>query len=84
MNCKPGDLAVFVSCVHLENIGGICRVVDSYRCDAGEWRIESLSTLRTSGGIRPAGSVTWADDSDLRPLRDSDGVDETLREREAA
>lgn len=81
MNCKPGDLVVFVRCFWPENVGKLARVVNRYRCNPDEWRIETLGVFRASGGrmIQP-GELVWADDKDMRPIRDpgEDATDETL------
>jgi hypothetical protein len=70
MNCKPGDLAIVVRCLWEENIGGMVEVLDSYRCDPGEWRVKAITSLKaTVIGVARPGSIVWADDFDLRPIR---------------
>jgi hypothetical protein len=78
MNCKQGDLAVYVGLVP-EVLGTIVQVVGlKLICDVGHM-----------GGAGPAWFVDppikhsgqlWVSvlDSALRPIRDNDGADETL------
>ena len=74
MNCKPGDLAVIVGFrSHPELNGIILTVVEAvapniWLCSGHE--IERVSEIY---GTRP-----WIYDEKLRPIRDSDGEDETL------
>lgn len=79
MNCKPGDIAIFVRNDWPENIGGLVRVRRPCLTWRGDWECEALSQLRTERGSVLPGSLGIAIDSDLRPLRDSDGTDEMLR-----
>lgn len=79
MNCKPGDLAVFVRCSFPENVGKLVRIVDKLRCDPEEWRVVALGRLMTNAGfLTTPGQVVWADDPDLRPIRPGEGEDEML------
>jgi hypothetical protein len=84
MNCKKGDLAIRVSnAIHglvpvgaivtvVEYIGGCTNVLTGeYICDV--WEIE-WNGQRTGLFNAPLG----ASDAELRPIRDSDGEDETL------
>ena len=74
MNCKPGDLAVTVGCRSHPELNGIIMTVDEavapniWMCSGHE--IERVSEIY---GTRP-----WIYDEKLRPIRDSDGEDETL------
>jgi hypothetical protein len=78
MNCKPGDLAVVVKS-HAGNEGKIVRCVEYTGLNFWpfigvdhSWRIDS--SLRSYAG-------TYGNDiadSQLRPIRDNDGEDETL------
>lgn len=77
MNCKPGDLAVQVSCYgDGRYIGQLYRCLSSFIDGDGEprWRVEPLS--RTL----PKWVAPECDDKHLRPIRDpgEDAVDETL------
>ena len=83
MNCKPGDIARVVSTG--ANRDALVRVLDSGNCDPGEWRCEALQSLseyvwETIVGRVPAGTIVYAMDSILRPIRDpgDDARDETL------
>ncbi len=83
MNCKPGDLAVFVRS-SAGNEGKIVRVVRLHKRQA---------TIGPGNVLRPG--IVWliepkmpawdgslsagAHDSNLRPIRDNDGEDETLQ-----
>ena len=81
MNCKPGDLAVMVRSEFQRNIGCLFLVVDAHRCDTGEWRCEAVTDCDTSEGRRKAGTIVWALDSRLRPIRNpgEEAQDETLQ-----
>lgn len=87
MNCKPGDLAVFVRS-HAGNEGHIVRCLrlaeasdfTAWRVFAGPstgqvWLIEGLVRVNPSGRKAP-----FAQDKNLRPIRDpgDDATDETL------
>lgn len=76
MNCKPGDLAVIVQSHDERNIGKFVTVLDAW--DESSWWIVSTSVLYARTGDIPAGKEIGAYDSHLRPIRDSDGEDETL------
>lgn len=83
MNCKPGDIARVVS--GGANRDALLRVLDFVNCDPGEWRCEALQSMAeykwtTIVGRVPAGTIVYAMDSILRPIRDpgDDAVDETL------
>ena len=88
MNCKPGDLAIVVKMPRLapacfkQLIGRIVRVVVYRRALANRpsfteyvWQLEEQI---------PIGRfiVLGLDDDILRPLRDNDGIDETLTWKE--
>jgi hypothetical protein len=82
LRCSPGDLAVLVRSARVENIGRVLRVVrwigkrsdgvwvgdDWWEVDCGE------RPLISKFGVKHSCSR----DSKLRPIRDSDGQDETL------
>ena len=77
MNCKPGDLAVVVACpCNADWIGHILRVVRPVvaRDEGGaHWVCEPDIYRHPLTGNR----IAWRD-VDLRPLRNSDGTDESL------
>jgi hypothetical protein len=77
MNCKPGDLAVVVAVrgADQKNKAHIGKIVTAAeRIDGNEWKTEPLL-------IDLEGYFSWIslDDSELRPIRDNDGEDETLQ-----
>lgn len=87
MNCKPGDLAVFVKGPP-ENIGIFARVI---KCD---WSDNTWTYCDASRPVQmwcngakdgaysstaEAGGNAWLEDRDIRPIRDSDGTDEMIR-----
>jgi hypothetical protein len=74
MNCRPGDLAVVVAGSPAANVGKVIRVVELD--DGLHWTYEG----RLLGHFGTPAKVV-ADDC-LRPLRDSDGQDETLSWKE--
>lgn len=88
MNCKRGDLALIVGGFP-QNIGAVVRVIelDGAPIDCRVWwEVEALSRLafawyddpcKVAGYVQP-GERTHAADSDLRPIRNQDGEDETL------
>lgn len=83
MRCKPNDIARVVS--NSANKDALVRVLDQDNCDPGEWRCEALQSVaiyqwdRIAGRAK-AGTIVWAMDSILRPIRDpgDDAQDETL------
>jgi hypothetical protein len=81
VNCKPGDLAVVVRPRLEENRGALVRCIS---LDAeGDWLVEPLQRIRrgaTDDGevFGLYGDSVYCADSQLRPIRDSDGTDETL------
>jgi len=90
MNCKQGDLAVVVSSACVENIGKVVRCLrlasQQEKHDAmfftfmnePFWVVDvNLKTMRILDK-QPHGYVALARDLALRPIRDSDGQDETL------
>ena len=91
MRCKVGDLAVIVSCVYAENIGGLVEVLSLDQLDI--WFVKPLCRVGrvtgTNTGItrlhKPEVPLR-AKDSQLRPLRPDGGKDETLtwKEKETA
>lgn len=83
MNCKPGDLAIVVRSATGLNAGKICLVKNESRMITQYgfcWLVEFPHPIKwASGHITREG---WAGDADMRPIRDSDGTDETLRQKE--
>jgi hypothetical protein len=72
MNCKPGDLAVIVRADHPKVIGWIVTVVGPAQREGFDWSILADKRSHWMDG-------TWACmDSQLRPIRDNPGKDETL------
>ena len=69
MRCRKGDLAVIVNAPNFPQYLG--RIVTCVAWDVIDrsWLLDLIHTDR-----RPV----YGDDRDLRPLRDSDGTDETL------
>ena len=70
MNCKPGDLAIIVSCM---NDGGekyIGNIVTCLKLNTG-----SIAWWEVQGNI---GHFVGVADANLKPLRDSEGTDEML------
>ena len=77
MNCKPGDMAIVVSGFPRKNIGKIVVVTTvSIVFSNNIWRYEGV--LTNEFGLRILGVA----DECLRPLRDTDGQDETLTWRD--
>jgi hypothetical protein len=69
MNCKPGDLAMYVG-IDQADAGKVVRVVGPFTSTS--WVVEPpLSPFRGHSGRN-------VKDAALRPIRDSDGEDETL------
>lgn len=97
MNCKPGDLAIVVRS-KMGNLGKVTRVVrllqpgDIVQSECGTlvwvvqpdrraiWLTETAFVLKFGNSL--VLEMTAFEDAHLRPLRDNDGVDETLREME--
>lgn len=78
MNCKQGDLAVFVHSTR-GNEGGFVRIVAPDNLRGGYWYVELLSSLKSKSGYTGLpGSFGYAPDAKLRPVRDGEGEDETL------
>ena len=79
MNCKPGDIAVFVGGdFGGRNLGALFEVLDQLGVPPDEWRVRSLSAAVTDNGVRGPGHIGGCQDSTLRPIRPGDGTDETL------
>lgn len=77
MNCRPGDLAVLVRPEDPRNLGALVLVVRHTDLH-GIWLCEALQNMWFwDAPLRP-GERGFAADEALRPLRDSDGDDETL------
>lgn len=77
MNCKPGELAIIVKAMdsfERQHVGKIVRVLKIKEC--GHWDYEAPYLFSVIG---PFGCLcVCLDDSQLRPIRDNDGKDETL------
>lgn len=89
LRCKVGDLCVIVSDDFQENIGKFVTVVeranpaDFFDYDGEEWICKPVSPIRAwADGEMPKTNFSIEDaamkDSDLRPIRDQPGADETL------
>ena len=91
MNCKPGDLAVVVGHEGVHDVGCLGRIVEVIRAgsdwsDVGDsrhhWRCMDVSgrpmPWQDPDGSWGFGDITQIPDSDLRPIRDQPGADETL------
>lgn len=72
MNCKPGDLAVYVGSCR-QSYGMIVRVLRPYPWPEPAWYVDPPLVKVESGGFEGA-----ARDCALRPIRDQPGEDETL------
>ena len=71
MNCKPGDLAVYVGINEIA-LGSIVEVLRPWRYAHNPRLLFRWDTTPTRGGF-----CVIADD-ELRPIRDQPGADETL------
>lgn len=88
MKCKPGDLAVFTSCILPENLGRLVSVLVQCKCASHSgravWKCTAMQSVfamdRDSETVHeiPAGTNFCVPDDSLRPLRDNNGKDETL------
>lgn len=83
MNCRPGDLAVIIESGHHNNIGQLVEVLRPGDLYVDGWVTKTLGHVMgrwPSGEWAPVapGSNFHIADRHLRPLRDSDGPDETL------
>ncbi|WP_155496351.1 hypothetical protein [Comamonas testosteroni] len=84
MNCRLGDLAIVVNDFeNPENNGALLKIVA--HALPGQWDIPAdwncipLSTFRFDDKVvSPGRGVLGYRDRELRPLRDSDGQDQTL------
>ena len=72
MNCREGDIALYVGRECPEIVGRIFKIVGKYPSALPAWFIEP-SVVDRSGKLRNA-----AFDYALRPIRPGDGTDETL------
>lgn len=94
MNCRPGDLAVvIVPGPHHGSLVSVLRAapavplrlpdgVLNQGCAPAYWVVEMLGRpvrAQLTNGLWRAARFGTAADRELRPLRDSDGADETLR-----
>lgn len=78
LNCRKGDLAIGVKAIpsKAHNIG---LLVECLRLiGPARWEVRVLAGYFVDGVYRKAGTIAAAGDACLRPLRDSDGTDETL------
>lgn len=83
MRCKVGDLAIVVRSEFPGHVGKLVNVVSFW--GDGRWVVEALFEVKTVRSYRtglekprnPKQPLLCRDDW-LRPLRDSDGADETL------
>lgn len=71
MNCKPGDLAILLYDCLSHHTGKIVTIVRESTHIVDGWITEPLL-------VDPDGRLCHPEDSDLRPIRDQDGEDETL------
>lgn len=82
MNCKPCDLAMIIGGLFPENYGGLVKVLEKSFLPYMDWEIELLqhtkATILGVENVFKPGEIAHARDKDLRPIRDSDGQDETL------
>lgn len=77
MNCKPGDLAVFVRSHDQRNIGKHVHVLQRY--GKRSWWIVCASVVHRKFSDCPAGAECVTLDEYLRPIRFNPGEDEILR-----
>jgi hypothetical protein len=89
MNCKPGDLAIYVSARYPENIGAIVEVVGPWEKDFDWQRVlpsDFVWLVRTKGRLllnnRGYGNEKPCLDKHLRPIRPGDEPVEITRELE--
>lgn len=75
LRCRPGDLAVLIKG---QNIGVLVDVLNLNDDEIGFWDVIPHSACRGHDRDVSAGEICLAHDSKLRPLRDSDGEDETF------
>jgi len=83
MNCREGDLAVVVRSDYEQNVGVLVSVIAAHPGLADYWYVVVLGRAEVyrEGRLHPAGSGgvrVRAADSDLRPLRNGEGEDETF------
>ncbi len=91
MNCQIGDHAVIIRSA-IGNVGAIVYVDDhsplKMKDGSKIWRCIAMQTVKArmllGTVIRPLppGSAVHLEDAQLRPLRDTDGQDETLTWKE--
>lgn len=86
LNCKQGELAVIVKSFAPSNIGKIVRCMEfcadgvalaHWKKTGPVWRIDQDTVWASQKGDQLR--LPYASDTCLRPLRDSDGQDETLQ-----
>lgn len=84
MRCRVGDLAVVIRAHHPENLGRLVKVLRLCANHSETWVIETLGSrfVADVGGNLWTGEHALALDTSLRPLRDDEGTDETLRNLE--
>lgn len=78
MNCKPGDLALIKTGRNANKLV-LVKCVSAY--GSPMWFVESMGGLLLSefGGVRSYQLCGNTTDSNLRPIRDQPGEDETLQ-----
>ena len=78
MNCKPGDLAVIVKTTEAGSflLGRFVEVLSSAGADVWNVRLQRDIYNPVNGEFGTEG-LAW--DGALRPIRDGEGQDETLR-----
>lgn len=83
MNCKQGDIAVVIRAINTKNIGRVCQCLKHKRearmmpsGDSGIFDCWETDQAFEDWTGRADHSM---EDMNLKPLRDTDGVDEMLR-----
>ena len=87
MRCKPGDLAIIVSCPEFpENLGGWVHVLERSNLEGDDWRCEALQHFRVYAGfterIAAPGEDVHAQDCQLWPVRGQTASGEKECEKE--
>lgn len=87
MRCKPGDLAIIVSCPEFpENLGGWVHVLERSNLEGDDWVCKALQRLRVWQGMHyghaEPGERVHARDLQLQPVRGQTTPREIERERE--
>lgn len=84
LRCKPGDLCVIVGGAIPENAGRYVFVREPGAFGPGWWYCEAASAIYSRQGqnaptLKPPGFMGEIRDCCLRPIRDGEGTDETIR-----